>query len=326
MADRRDSGEQISRREFLRRAGATAAALGLGAGASPWGAFAAQQASGAMPRRPLGRTGQRSSIVAFGGVMLSGVSQQEADRAVGYALDHGVNHFDVAPSYGDAQSRLGPALAGHRSQVFLACKTEKRTRKEAEAEFQQSLKLLQTDHFDLYQFHALDTPEDLDIVTGPGGAWELFRELKGKGLVRFVGITGHRPSTQLEALRRMPLDTVMCPVNFIEEGRIHAAPLLEQAAAKGIGAMAIKCASSGQWPSGKHTYATWYRPFDDPEQLALSVRYTLSQPVATAPSPGDIKLLKPVIEVAEHFTPLSLEEQRKLLATAGKYQPLFEKA
>ncbi len=321
MAGHGDSEQQISRREFLRRAGAAAAALGLGAAA-----YGDSSGKTPMQYRPLGRTGQRSSIIAFGGVMLAGVSQEEADRAVGYALDHGVNHFDVAPSYGDAQQRLGPALEGHRSKVFLACKTEKRTRKEAEAEFRESLKLLRTDHFDLYQFHGLDTPEDLDTVTGPGGAWELFRELKDKGLVRFVGITGHRPSTQLEALRRMPLDTVMCPVNFIEEGRIHAAPLLAHAAANGLGAMAIKCASAGQWPSDKHNYATWYRAFDDPKQLGLSVRYTLSQPVATAPAPGDIKLLKAVIDIAERFAPLSPEEQRQLTATAGGYKALFEKA
>jgi len=311
----------------LQQTGRAAAALGLAAavGQIPAEAGSAEQRS--MPCRPLGKTGHCSSVLCFGGYMLSSVTQKEADWAVGYALDHGVNHFDVAPSYGEAELRLGPALEHHRDEVFLACKTEKRTRAGAEKELHASLKRLRTDHVDLYQFHALDTVDDLDRVTGAEGAWELFQEAKQKGLTRFVGITGHRPTTQLEALRRMSLDTVMCPVNFIEWQHSHAAgPLLEYASEHQLGVIAIKAISAGQWAGDKHEYNTWYRPFDDPERIGKTLRFALSQPVTTAASAGDIQLLKMLIAAAEGFVPLSTEEQQKLLASAVQYKPLFDSA
>lgn len=324
MSSHRPFGKAMSRREFLRQAGKAAAALGVAAAAGQISVLSAAAEQRPMQCRPLGKTGHDSSILCFGGAMLSEVTQQEADWAVGYALDHGVNHFDVAPSYGEAELRLGPALEHHRDRVFLACKTDKRTRKEAGAELHESLKRLRTDRFDLYQLHALDTIEDLDTVTGAGGAWELFQEARQKGLVRFLGITGHRPATQLEALGRMPLDAAMCPVNFIEWQHTHAAsPLLEYAAQHQLGVIAIKAISAGQWQQEKHEYSTWYRPFDDPEHIARALRFTLSQPVTTAAAAGDTKLLKMLIAAAESFTPLPAEEQKQLLASAGQCQPLF---
>jgi predicted aldo/keto reductase-like oxidoreductase len=327
MRDQERHEKETSRREFLRRAGKTAAAFGVAAAVARLPGMSAPAGKRTMQYRPLGKTGHKSSLLCFGGYMLSQLTQDRADWAVGYALDHGVNHFDVAPSYGEAELRLGPALKHHRDKVFLACKTEKRTHKEADAEMHESLKRLRTDHFDLYQFHGLDNLEDLNTVTGPGGAWELFQAAKQKGLVKFVGITGHRPATQLEALRRMPLDTVMCPVNFIEWQHTHAAgPLLEYAAQHQLGAIAIKAISAGQWPQEKHDYGTWYRPFDDHEHIAKALQFTLSQPVTTAAAAGDAKLLKMLIAAAESFTPVSAEEQEELLASAGQYKPLFDNA
>jgi predicted aldo/keto reductase-like oxidoreductase len=324
--------QRISRREFLHTSslGALAAAAALG---MPWAMehlAAMSPAPGEkkeMKYRPLGKTGHRSSLLCFGGVALAKATPAEADWAVGYVLEHGVNHIDVAPSYGEAELRLGEALGARRKQVFLACKTGKRTRAEAAAELRESLRRLRTDHVDLYQFHALDTLEDLDKITGPGGAGEAFLEAKEQGLVRFLGITGHRPATQLEALRRMKLDTIMCPVNFIEEHHSRAAaPLLEYARQHGIGAMAIKAISSGPWPPGEHSYQTWYRPFDDPEKIHRALSFTLSQSVATAASAGDLKLLKLLVSAAERFVPLSAEELKSLLASGASCKPLFPKA
>ncbi|MCJ7752527.1 MAG: aldo/keto reductase [Armatimonadetes bacterium] len=327
MKDQDRCETDTSRREFLRRTGMTAAALGVAAAVGKLPGMSAPAGKRTMQYRPLGNTGHESSLLCFGGVMLDGESPETADWAVGYAVEHGVNHFDVAPSYGNAELRLGPALQRHRDKVFLACKTQKRTRREAKAELHESLRRLRTDHFDLYQFHWLDKLEDLNTVTGPGGAWELFQEARKEGLVRFLGITGHRPSTQLEALRRMPLDTVMCPVNFIEWQHTHAAmPLLEHAAQQGLGAIGIKAISAGPWPQEEHSYSTWYRPFDEPASIAKALRFTLSQPVATAAAAGDIRLLKMLIAAAEGFTPLSAEEQKELLASAKQYKPLFEDA
>jgi predicted aldo/keto reductase-like oxidoreductase len=318
---------EMSRREFLRRAGATAASVGMGGAMASVGALAARLKETKMKTRPLGQTGHHSSLLTFGGVMLGWVEQKQADEAVHYALEHGVNHFDVGPSYGDAELRLGPALEGHRDGIFLAGKTLKRTRKEAEEELRETLRRLRTDHLDLYQFHALNTREELDAVTGPGGAWELFQEARQQGLVRHLGITGHQPSTQLEALRRMPLETVMLPVNFVEEQHTHMAQLLlKYAAEHHLGVIAIKAISAGKWTTKEHAYGTWYRPYADPEHLRQALRYTLSQPVTTAAAAGDIKLLKPLIAAAEAFTPLSASAQKALLAAGKKHEALFEEA
>jgi predicted aldo/keto reductase-like oxidoreductase len=331
MRDQERHEKETSRREFLRRAGMTAAAFGVAAAVAKLPGMSAPAGKRIMQYRSLGKTGHRSSLLCFGGVMLDGESAETADWAVGYALDHGVNHFDVAPSYGDAELRLGPALRRHRDKVFLACKTEKRTHKEADTELHESLKQLRTDHFDLYQFHGLDSLEDLNTVTGPGGAWEFFQEARQKELVRFLGITGHRPSTQLEALRRMPLDTVMFPVSFVEWQNTHVAgplvtPLLKYAQQHHLGVIALKATSGGLWTGNEHNYRTFYRPLDDPEQISKAMRFTLSHPVTTAAGPGDIKLLKAHIDAAESFTPLSAREQADLLASAGQYQPIFPDA
>ena len=316
----------MSRRELLRNAGSGLLAVCLAGGAAKTRAvFGATPAATGMQYRPLGKTGHKSSLVCFGGASVDKVSQSEADRAVGDALDHGVNHFDVAPTYGEAELRFGPALSGRRKEVFLACKTTKRTRDEAAAELRESLRRLRTDHVDLYQFHALDTLEDLDKVAGPGGAWEAFQEARQEGLVRFIGITGHRPAIQLEALGRMQLDTVMCPVNFIEDFHSHAAaPLLKHAAAHQIGVIAIKAISAGRWPPEmERAYGTWYQPFHDQHQISLAFRYALSQPVTTAACAGDLALLPRLIAAAESFTPLPAEEQEKLLASAADRKSLF---
>jgi predicted aldo/keto reductase-like oxidoreductase len=327
MGDHEHGAEGTSRREFLRRAGMAAAALGLGAAAKlpAWGAAAAKAK---MQYRPFGKTGHMSSLLCFGGVMLDGESPETADWAVRYAVEHGVNHFDVAPSYGNAELRLGPALKRYRDKVFLSCKTQKRTAKEAEAEFHESLKRLQTDHFDLYQFHWLDQSEDLNTVTGPGGAWEFFQKIRQQGLVKFLGITGHRPKTQLEALRRMPLDTVMFPVSFVEWKNTYVSghevtPLLEYAKQHHLGVVALKATSGGLWPGKERPYRPFYQPLSDADHITKGMRFTLSHPVTTAAGPGDTRLLKDHITAAAAFTPMSAKEQADLVATAGQYLPIF---
>src|SRR5690348_773023 len=139
-----------------------------------------------MQRRPLGKTGEELSIIGFGGIVVSGMAQPDADAIVAEAFDRGINYFDVAPSYGDAEERLGPALEPYRDRVFLACKTGKRDREGAAAELRASLRKLRTDHVDLYQLHALAKPEDVAQAFGPGGALEAFQEARQQGLTRFL--------------------------------------------------------------------------------------------------------------------------------------------
>jgi len=280
-----------------------------------------------LEKRRLGRAGHMSSVVAFGGAALSKVEQSVADEAVRLALDHGVNHFDVAPTYGEAELRLRPWMKEYRSQVFLACKTTKRTRDEAWAELRRSMERLGVDSFDLYQLHGLDKLEELDVALGPGGAMEAFLEAREQGLVRYIGITGHRPPTQVEALKRFDLDTVLFPLNYVlrahrvEENDYE--PLLRLARARDVGLMAIKAIAKRPWQTETHAYETWYEPFDSQRDIDLALWFALSQGITTAVMAGDVRLIPKILDAAERRRELSETEQAELVKSAASLKPIF---
>ncbi len=283
-----------------------------------------------MERRRLGRTGQLSSVVAFGAAALGRVDQAAADRAVEAALGAGVNHVDVAPTYGEAEVRLRPWIAQVRDRVFLAGKTRERGREAARAQLHRSLERLGTDRFDLYQLHAVSKPPDLDACTAPGGALEALVEAREQGLVRWLGITGHThdaPRTHLEALRRFDFDTVMFPVNFVlwaDAGyRRDAEALLAACAARDVGVHAIKALARGPWDERPRTHATWYEPFTEPEQVDAAVAFVLSRPVTTLCSTGDVGVLPAVLAAAARARPLEAAAETALLAAAGRYRSPF---
>jgi aryl-alcohol dehydrogenase-like predicted oxidoreductase len=283
-----------------------------------------------MERRVLGRTGCEISIIGFGGIVVKDVPQAEADRSVAEAFDRGVNYFDVAPSYGDAEERLGPALAPYRDRVFLACKTMHRTRDEAAAELRASLERLRTDHVDLYQLHALATREDLERALGPGGAAETLVEAREAGLTRFVGFSAHSQEIALEAMERFEFDTVLFPINFTEYFQARFGPaVVERAGQKGMGRLALKAMARQRWPEGGDRTAwpkCWYEPVADPEEAALALRFTLSQPITAAIPPGEPRLFRLALDVGERFTPITAEEQAELRRRAAAYAPFFERA
>jgi|DewCreStandDraft_1066081.scaffolds.fasta_scaffold01962_1 aryl-alcohol dehydrogenase-like predicted oxidoreductase len=283
-----------------------------------------------MEKRRLGRTGHLSTVITFGAVALARVSQAEADRAMELVLEYGVNHIDVAPSYGEAEVRLGPWMPQIRSQVFLGCKTQQRTREGAWAELHRSLERLRVDSFDLYQLHAVGTLEELDKCTAPGGALEAIIQAREQGLVRWIGITGHghqAPATHLEALRRFDFDTVMFPLNFVLYSdpayRAAADQLLRVAREKDVGVQIIKTVARGPWGTEPKTHDTWYAPFTDPEKIDRAVAFVLSLPVTTLTTPGDLRLLPHVLAAGARFRPLSQEEMAALLAEARQYQSPF---
>ena len=200
-----------------------------------------------MEQRRLGRTEHLSTVVILGAVAFGRVPQAVADRSIELAMQHGVNHIDVAPTYGEAELRLGPWLARHRDDFFLACKTTKRTREAAWEELHRSLDRLRVSTLDLYQLHAVKTVDELDAALAPGGAIEALVEAREAGLVRFLGITGHgltAPATHAEALRRFDFDTVMFPLNYVlwsDPAYRHSAEhLLALAHSKDVGVQIIK--------------------------------------------------------------------------------------
>ena len=283
-----------------------------------------------MERRRLGRTGHQSSVVALGTAAVGKVDQATADRAIQTALDAGVNHVDVAPSYGEAELRLAPWMPRIRDRIFLGCKTRERAREAAKAELGRSLERLGVDRLDLYQLHAVSKLADLDACTTKGGALEALVEAREEGRVRWLGITGHThdaPATQLEALRRFDFDTVMFPLNFvlwaIPEYRRDAEALLAACRAREVGVHVIKSVAKDPWGDRPRTHATWYEPFTDPATIDRAVAFVLSQPITTLCSVGDVTVLPTVLAAAERYRPLDADAQQSLLATAGRYHTPF---
>jgi len=281
-----------------------------------------------MERRSLGRTGQKSTIITLGGAIFIGKPEQkEADAFIKLALDHGVNHIDVAPTYGDAETQLGRWVREYRKNIFLACKTRNRTKKEAAEELERSLRHLQTDHFDLYQLHGLDKSDELDTALGPDGAIEAVLEAKRQGLVKHVGITSHNPVNIMRALKRFDFDTVLLPVNCVLKAHPQPEndyePVLALAKEKGIGVIAMKAIAKGPWPNENRPYKTWYQPFDTQEEIDEALWFTLSQDVTTATASSDIRIATMMINAAERFTPMSKEKQMKLVSKASYFKPLF---
>ena len=283
-----------------------------------------------METRRFGRTGHMSTIAIFGAAAFWEISQADADKVMEQVIEAGVNHIDVAPSYGQAEQRVGPWMPRERSRFFLGCKTMERTKQGAWDEMQRSLKLLQTESFDLYQCHAITTMEELDSVTMKGGALEAFVEARERGLTKYIGITGHgadAPKIYLEALRRFDFDSILFPLNFVQmaipDFKKHADELITTCKAKDVGTMVIKTITRAPWGEREHTANTWYEPFDKVEEIQKAVNFALSYEVTGLCTAGDTRLLPLVLKACENFKPLDQSEMAEMIQSAHQYEPLF---
>ena len=282
-----------------------------------------------MEKRRLGRTGHESTVVTFGTAGIGRVSQEVADRAVEQIIEHGVNHIDIAPTYGEAMERMAPWMPKLRDSMFLGAKTRERTRELAWANIESCMSRLGAESFDLFQLHSVGTMEDLDKVTGSGGALEALVELRERGLTRWVGITGHGPDAprvHLEALRRFDFDTVMFPLNATlyrnAEYREHAEELLSVANQRDVGVHTIKMLARGGWGDREREHTTWYDPHREQSEIDRALWWLLSQPMHTAPSVGDVELLPRALDAAQRFSPLSNDDQEAVVV--GQCPPLPE--
>ena len=283
-----------------------------------------------METRRFGRTGHRSTVAVFGAAAFMRISQEDADKVLELIIEAGINHIDVAPSYGQAEVRIGPWMLRERQRFFLGCKTLERTRDGAWNELQRSLKRLQSETFDLYQFHAITTMEELDAITMKGGALEAFVKAREEGLIKFIGITGHgvdAPKIYLEALRRFDFDTVMFPLNFVQmadpEFRSDAEELIATCQAKDVGTLTIKSVTKAPWGERQHTATTWYEPFEKSDEIQRAVNFVLSQNITGLCTAGDIRVLPLVINACENFSRLSKDEMEAMIESGKQYEPLF---
>ena len=285
-----------------------------------------------MEQRRLGRLEHPSSVLIYGAAALADVTQDVADASIAAAIDAGINHFDVARSYGDAELRMGPWAGRLGPDAFLATKTGEREGEAAWRSINESLERLRVDRVDLIQLHAVGDLADLDRATGTGGAIEAAVRARDEGLVGAIGITGHgdqAPATHLEALRRFPFDTVLSPWNYVLAGdpafRADFLALVEACGRDDVGLMTIKTVSRRNWPDGAdQSYATWYEPWDDPEHIDACVAFVLRQPgvigIATA---GDVTLLDRIVSAAARAAQMSNEDIERVLGTAPDYSSPF---
>jgi len=317
-------GKDLSRRRFLKAAAFSAAALAIPTTLNAKGNTAR------LPRRDFGSAGIKLSIIGMGGIVVRNAEQERANRLVAEFVERGVNYFDVAPSYGDAELKLAPALKPYRKESFLACKTTERTRKGAERELRQSLERFQTDYFDLYQLHALiEVGKDVDAVFAKGGAMETFIAAKKSGQIRHLGFSAHSVEAALAAMDRYEFDSILFPVNFTTfyEGRFGP-QIMEKARARGVARLALKSLARQKWPPGNEAEKAkfpncWYQPCADPREARLALKFTLSQPITAALPPGDETLFRLAVDLAMDFSPITVAETAELETLAATLDPLF---
>ncbi|MDZ7315183.1 MAG: aldo/keto reductase [candidate division KSB1 bacterium] len=281
-----------------------------------------------MPRRKLGRTGEKLSILGFGGILVMDEEQNVANEMVARAFDRGINYFDVAPTYGNAEERLGPALEPYRKRCFLACKTNRRTADEAQKELENSLRTLRTDYFDLYQLHHLTTDEDIEIAFGPKGAMEVLLKAKQEGKVKFLGFSAHSEKAALAAMERFDFDTILFPINFVNWFEGNFGPrVVETARRKKMGILALKSLAHRARIEGESLAyrKVWYHPIpkEDDETARLAFNWTMMQGVTAAIPPGDPVLWDRSFRIAAAAKPLKKDEIERLRQLAKGVPPVF---
>jgi len=318
----------MERRDFLKQAAVTAAAMASASRMNANTLAAGTTHTHPIARRALGKTGEHLSIIGFGGIVVMNEDPAAASNIVAEAVDRGINYFDIAPSYGNAQERLGPALAPYRKNCFLACKTEGRMKDDSRAQLENSLKLLKTDHVDLYQFHGLTKMAELDKVLGPGGAMETMEAAKKEGKIRYIGFSVHSVETALAAMDRYNFDTVLFPLNWVLATQANFGPqILKRAQEKQMGVLCLKGMAKTVWPAGEkkdHPQPKcWYQPAAFPDEASLGLRWTLGHPITAAMPPGDERYFRLAMDVAQSYKPLEAHEEQALLSGGVGVEPFF---
>jgi len=317
----------MRRREFMRDAAIGSGALAMVARVEAAAKIEAKP-DGGMPVRAFGKDGVKLSVIGFPGLLLRRYEQKDANRLIAEAFERGVNYYDVAPAYGDAEHKMGPALEKVRKKVFLACKTKMRDREGAKMEFERSLQRLRTDHFDLYQLHVLtDVKKDVDQAFAKDGAMAYLQEQRKAGRIRYLGFSAHTEEAAIAALDRFQFDSIMFPVNFVSWFNADFGPkVVKKAREKGTAVLAIKGFARQRWPEGdpeRKKLRFWYKPITDSAEAAMALRFTLSQG-ATASIPPSVEIgHKAALDAGPAAREITPEEMAKLRAIAKGIEPLF---
>jgi aryl-alcohol dehydrogenase-like predicted oxidoreductase len=285
-----------------------------------------------IPTAPFGRTGHDSTRVVFGAAGLASMSQERADRVLDLLMRHGVNHIDTAADYGDSELRIGPWMAEHRDQFFLATKTGERTGDAARASLERSLERLRVDHVDLIQLHNLVEPDELEVAHAPGGAVEALTRARDEGLVRFVGVTGHGvriARAHLYSLERYPFDSVLLPYSYVavsdDDYRADLDELLAVCASNGVAVQTIKSVARRRWPDGDESRRfAWYQPLTDDGAIGRAVSWVLGNPQVFLVTTSDADVMARVLAAAEGDLSRPDDEAMAADVAAQGMAPLFD--
>ena len=283
-----------------------------------------------IPLLPFGRTGHQSTRVIFGAAALGRVSQDVADRALGVLLEHGINHIDVAASYGDAELRVAPWLKRYPDKFFVATKTGRRRADEAREELQRSLDRLGVDHVDLWQLHNLSDPIEWDTALSPGGAIDAAAEARSQGLVRAIGVTGHGAqvaATHRRSLTRFDFDSVLLPYNYVTLQsayyRDNFYALKGACEERNAAVQTIKSLAYRPWMGRERTNSTWYEPLQSQPEIDVAVHYALGEPGIFVITTGDVSVLPKFLEAAERFSQRPADAEMDRMVERLHMEPLF---
>ena len=284
-----------------------------------------------LPFAEFGRTGHRSSRVIFGAAALGGMSESRAIKTLDLVASHGVNHIDTAAMYGSSEDHLKPWLADHRSEVFLATKTQERVGSVARAELERSLERMGVDHIDLIQMHNLVEPDQWETAFNKGGAVEALNQARAEGLVSLIGVTGHGlriPSMHLRSLAEFDFDAVLFPFNHsllsIDQYRDDVTALREVCRSRKIATQTTKAVARRRWDDGTQGHRSWYEPLTDTDAIQRAVRYVLSQPDLFLNTTSDATLLPLILEAAQGNLTRPLDEEMNRDIAEFGVTPLFD--
>ena len=259
-------------------------------------------------KRPFGRTGHMSTVTLFGAAALGRVSQADADRTLDVLLAYGVNHIDTAASYGDAEERIGPWMAKHRKDFYLATKTGERTYEKAKEEIHRSLERMRVDNVDLLQLHNLGHPDEWDTAMGPGGALEAAVEAREQGLVKDIGVTGHGlyiAAMHLRSLKAFDFASVLLPYNYVMQRESKYMndfeKLVKLCEERNVAVQTIKSLMRGPWGTADRNYSVWYQPLTEQADIDRAVHWVIGRPNVFLNTTGDITILPKLLDAASRY-------------------------
>ena len=259
-------------------------------------------------KRPFGRTGHKSTVTLFGAAALGRVSQADADRTLDVLLEYGVNHIDTAASYGDAEERIGPWMAKHRKDFYLATKTGERTYEKAKEEIHRSLERMRVDNVDLLQLHNLGHPDEWDTAMGPGGALEAAVEAREQGLVKDIGVTGHGlyiAAMHLRSLKAFDFASVLLPYNYVMQRESKYMndfeKLVKLCEERNVAVQTIKSLMRGPWGAADRNYSVWYQPLTEQADIDRAVHWVIGRPNVFLNTTGDITILPKLLDAASRY-------------------------